>query len=34
MLPDPFYLNNIPLAPDIVQKIYRFIVSQLTIDVL
>jgi hypothetical protein len=20
MLPDPFYLNNIPLAPDIIQK--------------
>jgi hypothetical protein len=34
MLPDPFYLNNIPVAPDIIQKIYRFIVSQLTIGIL
>jgi hypothetical protein len=33
-LPGPFYLNNILITPDIIQKIYLFIALPLTIGVL
>jgi hypothetical protein len=32
-LPDPFYLNNIFVIPDIIQKNYLFIILPLTIGV-
>jgi hypothetical protein len=32
-LPSPFYLNNILVAPNIIQNIFSFLISQLTIGV-
>jgi hypothetical protein len=32
-LPDPFYLNNVLVIPDIIQNFYLFIVLSLTISV-